>query len=107
MLFLWWLSKRNKEYHAISTKGYFPVFQWEKDVLHCTVFPLYALVALTEVMRKNASIDWTIKESVKAKLKVIVKRTLKHFGYPPDTQKLATDLVLRQAEMLAGEFAGD
>ncbi|MCB0771282.1 MAG: DUF3387 domain-containing protein, partial [Flavobacteriales bacterium] len=50
---------------------------------------------------------WTIKESVKAKLKVIVKRTLRHFGYPPDMQKLATELVLRQAEMLAGEFSGD
>jgi type I site-specific restriction-modification system R (restriction) subunit/very-short-patch-repair endonuclease len=64
-------------------------------------------VVLTDRVRQNASIDWTIKESVKAKLKVIVKRTLRHFGYPPDMQKLATDLVLRQAEMLAGEFAGD
>ncbi len=62
-------------------------------------------VVLTERVRQNASIDWTIKESVKAKLKVIVKRTLRHFGYPPDMQKLATDLVLRQAEMLAGEFS--
>jgi hypothetical protein len=34
------------------------------------------------------------------------KRTLRHFGYPPDMQKLATDLVLRQAEMLAGEMSG-
>jgi type I restriction enzyme, R subunit len=63
-------------------------------------------VVLTERVRQNASIDWTIKESVKAKLKVIVKRTLRHFGYPPDMQKLATELVLRQAEMLAGEFSG-
>ncbi len=59
-------------------------------------------VVLTERVRQNASIDWTIKESVKAKLKVIVKRTLRHFGYPPDMQKLATELVLRQAEMLGG-----
>ena len=62
-------------------------------------------VVLTERVRQNASIDWTIKESVRAKLKVIVKRTLRHYGYPPDMQKLATDLVLRQAEMLAGEFS--
>ncbi|MBK9763003.1 MAG: type I restriction endonuclease subunit R [Flavobacteriales bacterium] len=62
-------------------------------------------VVLTERVRQNASIDWTIKESVKAKLKVIVKRTLRHYGYPPDMQKLATDLVLRQAEMLAGEWS--
>lgn len=62
-------------------------------------------VVLTDRVRQNASIDWTIKESVRAKLKVIVKRTLLHYGYPPDMQKLATDLVLRQAEMLASEFS--
>jgi len=54
---------------------------------------------------KNASIDWTIKESVRAKLKVIVKRTLRQFGYPPDMQKLATETVLKQAEMIASELA--
>jgi type I restriction enzyme R subunit len=64
-------------------------------------------VVLTERVRQNASIDWTIKESVKAKLKVIVKRTLRHFGYPPDMQKLATELVLKQAEMLAREFSAE
>ena len=62
-------------------------------------------VVLTERVRQNASIDWTIKESVKAKLKVIVKRTLRQFGYPPDMQKLATETVLKQAEMIAGELA--
>lgn len=54
---------------------------------------------------RNASIDWTIKESVRAKLKVIVKRTLRTYGYPPDMEKLATDLVLKQAEMLANEIS--
>ncbi len=63
-------------------------------------------VVLTEKVRSNASIDWTIKESVKAKLKVIVKRTLRLFGYPPDMQKLATETVLKQAELIADELAG-
>ncbi len=58
-------------------------------------------VVLFEKVKANASIDWTIKESIKAKLKVIVKRTLRQFGYPPDMQKLATETVLKQAEMLA------
>lgn len=62
-------------------------------------------VVLTERVRQNATIDWTIKESVKAKLKVIVKRTLRQFGYPPDMQMLATETVLKQAEMIAGELA--
>ena len=63
-------------------------------------------VVLFERVRANASIDWTIKESVKAKLKVIVKRTLRQFGYPPDMQLLATETVLKQAEMLANKLAG-
>jgi type I restriction enzyme R subunit len=62
-------------------------------------------VVLTQRVRENASIDWTIKESVKAKLKVIVKRTLRQFGYPPDMQLLATETVLKQAEMIANELS--
>ena len=61
-------------------------------------------VVLTETIRQNASIDWTIKESVKAKLKVAVKRILRKFGYPPDMQMLATETVLKQAEMIANEI---
>lgn len=61
-------------------------------------------VVLTQKVRENASIDWTIKESVRAKLKVIVKRTLRQYGYPPDMQALATETVLKQAEMIATEL---
>lgn len=61
-------------------------------------------VVLTETIRQNASIDWTIKESVKAKLKVAVKRLLRKYGYPPDMQMLATETVLKQAEMIAAEI---
>lgn len=61
-------------------------------------------VILTDKIRQNASIDWTIKESVRAKLKVIVKRTLRQYGYPPDMQMLATEMVLKQAELIANEL---
>ncbi len=61
-------------------------------------------VVLFEKVKENASIDWTIKESVKAKLKVIVKRILRQYGYPPDMQMLATETVLKQAELLAAEL---
>lgn len=64
-------------------------------------------VILTEKIRQNASIDWTIKESVRAKLKVIVKRTLRKYGYPPDMQKLATETVLKQAELIAADITDD
>ena len=63
-------------------------------------------VVLTQRVRANTSIDWTIKDSVRAKLKVIVKRTLRQYGYPPDMQKLATDTVLKQAELIAEELVG-
>lgn len=61
-------------------------------------------VVLTQKVRENASIDWTIKDSVRSKLKVIVKRTLRQYGYPPDMQLLATETVLKQAEMIADEL---
>ena len=64
-------------------------------------------VVLYQKVKENASIDWTIKESVKAKLKVIVKRILRQYGYPPDMQALATATVLKQAEIIANELSGE
>lgn len=74
--------------------------QSAKDLLGDEVLLKLARV-LVERVKENASIDWTVKESVKKKLKVIVKRTLRQYGYPPDMQKLATETVLQQAEALA------
>ena len=62
-------------------------------------------VELTDTIKKNATIDWNIKENVRAKLKVAVKRLLRKYGYPPDMQLLATETVLKQAEMLAKEIS--
>lgn len=59
---------------------------------------------LVERVRANTSIDWTIKESVQAKMRVIVKRTLRQYGYPPDLEKMAIDNVLKQSEMFADEW---
>ncbi len=63
-------------------------------------------VVLFNKVRKNTSIDWTIRESARAELKVIVKRTLRQYHYPPDMQKLATETVLKQAEQIAEEITG-
>jgi type I restriction enzyme R subunit len=60
---------------------------------------------LFQEVRKNATIDWTIRENVKAKLRVAVKRILRKYGYPPDMQELATETVIKQAEMIAQEIA--
>lgn len=60
-------------------------------------------IYLTDEIRKNITIDWTIKKSARAMLLKTVKRALKKFGYPPDMEQLAVELVLRQAEMIADE----
>ncbi len=56
---------------------------------------------IADKVRKNATIDWSMKESARAKLMVLVKRTLNKYGYPPDKQQKAVDTVLKQAEVLA------
>ncbi len=56
---------------------------------------------IADKVRKNATIDWAMKESARAKLMVIVRRTLNKYGYPPDKQQKAVDTVLKQAEALA------
>lgn len=59
---------------------------------------------ITDKVRANATIDWTIRESARAKLMVIVKRTLTKWGYPPDKQAKAIETVLKQAELMADFF---
>ncbi len=61
-------------------------------------------IALTNTVRKNASIDWQIRENVKAKMRIMVKSILKKYNYPPDMEQLAVDNVLKQAEHTADEM---
>lgn len=56
---------------------------------------------IADKVRANATIDWTIRESARAKLMVLVRRTLTKYGYPPDKQQKAIDTVLKQAELMA------
>jgi type I restriction enzyme R subunit len=67
-----------------------------------------ALIAreLIEAVRKNVTIDWTVKQSARARIRIIVKRILRRHGYPPDLQEAATNTVLEQAELLAADWAG-
>ncbi|MCA1920320.1 MAG: type I restriction endonuclease subunit R [Flavobacterium piscis] len=64
-------------------------------------------IVLYDRVKKNTTIDWTIRESARAKLKVIVKRTLRQYGYPPDMEALATETVLKQAELIVNEIVTD
>lgn len=60
---------------------------------------------LADKVRKNATIDWTVKESVRSRLMVMVRRTLNKWGYPPDKQLQAIDTVMKQAEVLANVWS--
>ncbi|MHB1328874.1 MAG: type I restriction endonuclease subunit R, partial [Gemmatimonadales bacterium] len=60
---------------------------------------------LVETVRKNVTIDWTLRENVRAQLRVLVKRILRKYGYPPDMQEKATQTVLEQAALLSTEWA--
>jgi type I restriction enzyme R subunit len=60
---------------------------------------------LTDIVRRNTTIDWTMKENVRAKLRTLVKRLLRKYGYPPDKQEKATQTVLEQAELVCKGWA--
>jgi type I restriction enzyme R subunit len=60
---------------------------------------------LVAAVRNNVTIDWTLRENVRAQLRVLVKRILRKYGYPPDKQEKATTTVLEQAEVLCADWA--
>jgi len=60
---------------------------------------------LVATVKRNATIDWNLRESARAKMRVMVKRLLRKYGYPPDKQEHATQLVLTQAEVVCEEWA--
>ena len=60
---------------------------------------------LVDTVRKNVTIDWTLRENVRAQLRVLVRRILRKHGYPPDKQAKATLTVLEQAEVLSEGWA--
>ena len=60
---------------------------------------------LVDTVRNNVTIDWTLREDVRARLRVMVRRILRKHGYPPDKQEKATQTVIEQAELLSAEWA--
>ena len=56
-------------------------------------------------VRKSVTIDWTLRESARAQIRVLVRRILRKYGYPPDKQEKATQTVLEQAELICADVA--
>ncbi len=59
---------------------------------------------LVDRVRQNTTIDWQVRENARAQIRVLVKRILRKYGYPPDMQQRATELVLEQTEVLCKEW---
>jgi len=59
---------------------------------------------IVEIIRKNATVDWNKRDDVKAKLRLLVRKVLVKYGYPPDVARLEADRVLEQSELLAEEL---
>lgn len=59
---------------------------------------------LTVAIKNNMSVDWSVRESARAKMRVTVRRLLKKYGYLPDLRKMAVDKIVQQAELMAGSL---
>ena len=75
-----------------------------KEVMGDDQLRVIATALVTQV-RTSVSIDWTLREGAQAKIRVMVKRILNRFGYPPDLQDDAVKIVLEQAKLLCADWA--
>ncbi len=62
---------------------------------------------LVQLIRQNTTVDWTLRENIKARMRIYIKKLLKKYDYPPDKQESATQLVLLQAETVCKDWAGE
>jgi type I restriction enzyme R subunit len=62
-------------------------------------------IEITEKLRKSTTVDWQLRESVRAQLRILVRRTLQKYKYPPNRSAEAVELVLKQAKALSGAWS--
>jgi Domain of unknown function (DUF3387) len=94
-------SKEHKEHKERSFNGAGPERAGKADE------PTLKNIAreLVSHVPKSVTIDWTLRESAQAQIRVLVRRILRKYGYPPDKQEKATQTVLEQAKLLCAEWA--
>jgi hypothetical protein len=105
LIFLKYVSDMFEQVHARVEKEAVEVNDSAVKVLGDDALKAIAC-ELVETVRNNTTIDWTVRETVRAKLRVMVKRILRKYGYPPDKQERATNTVIGQAEVIARDWAG-
>ena len=62
-------------------------------------------VEITDKLRKSTTVDWQVRESVRSRLRILVRRTLQKYKYPPDQELDATELILKQAEAMSNQWS--
>ena len=88
----------NAFYDALSSNKSAEELMGEEVLLHIAR-------EIAEKLRKNITVDWSVRESVRARLRLLVKSLLRKYKYPPDQQDEAVELVLSQAEVISEEWA--
>jgi len=91
-------------FSSLSVKRYHSFGKSDRSYLYSEETLKKIARELVESVRKNLTIDWSVKESSRAKLRVIIRQLLRKYGYPPDKQKKATQTVLEQAELLCKDW---
>jgi type I restriction enzyme R subunit len=92
------LSEEELAFYDAVVQNDAAVLQLGDDVLKAIVREL------VDLMQKEATVDWRYRETVRAAMRVKIKRLLRKHGYPPDKQAAAVDLVIEQAELFADEL---
>ena len=62
-------------------------------------------IEITQKLQRSTTVDWQVRESVRARLRILVRRTLQKYKYPPDHEGAAIELVLKQAEVLSNSWS--
>lgn len=73
--------------------------EWENKIV--------PIIRITDKLRKSITVDWQYKDSVRAKMRTLIRIALRSYKYPPDLQAEAIEFVLQQAEEIAGELVED
>ena len=101
-------AARGEELHLTEDElAFYDALETNDSAVKVLGEPLLCQIAreLTDSIRKNVSIDWNLRESSRAAIRVKIKRILRKHGYPPDKQDQATRTVLQQAELLSATWA--
>ena len=96
-------------HHALEKSPFYDALEVNDSAVQVLGDKTLRIIAqeLVKAVHNSVKIDWTLRENVRAQMRVMIKRILRRYGYPPDKQARATELVLEQAAVLCRDQAED